>query len=109
MVRARGIHPLGVPIVSTIERCAELLKLEPGRLAAAVAAARLEPWGRHASGAPVWRWRELTELGQQLGGQVPAALAHAWRRHQYGAADRGRANRQKRKPTRTPGPGRVGG
>jgi hypothetical protein len=70
-----------------------MLKLEPGRLAEAVARARLEPWGRHASGAPVWRWRELVELGQQLGGKVPASLSHSWRG--YAAAERGRQNRRR--------------
>jgi hypothetical protein len=93
VVRARGIHPLGVPIVATVERCAELLGIEADRLAAAVARARLAPWGAHASGEPVWRWRELVELGQQLGGKVPASLSHSWR--SYAAAERGRQNRSR--------------
>jgi hypothetical protein len=96
MTRDRGIHPLGVPLVSTVARCAELLHVEPARLAAAVERAGLIPWGRHASGEPVWRWQELAQLGQQLGGQLPATWRHAWR--QYEQAARGRANRKRKRP-----------
>jgi hypothetical protein len=91
MARARGIHPLSRPIVATVERCAEMLKLEPGRLAEAVARARLPVWGHHADGSEVFAWGPLAQLAQQLGGQLPPELGHPHR--QYAAARRGRQNR----------------
>jgi hypothetical protein len=103
--RSKGIHPLGVPIVATLARAGELLRVDPSQLADAVSRARLPAWGFHQDGSPVWKWGQLVRLGQQLGGQLPPSLAHHWR--QYEAADRGRANRYG-KTSKQPGPSRVG-
>jgi hypothetical protein len=50
------------PRVATITRASELLGIPEGELAARVAAAGLEPFAPHASGAPTYRWRQLTAL-----------------------------------------------
>jgi hypothetical protein len=91
--------PAGQPIVSTVGRAAELLELDTGRLASAVEAAQLPPWGRHASGEPVYRWGRLCALAVELGSILPARYTHAWRiwKQNQTKADRGRANRKSKK------------
>ena len=96
--------PAGEPIVSTIERAALLLRLEPERLARAVEAAQLRPWGCHAAGQPVYKWDRLCAVAAELGSTIPARFAHAWRQYQE-SADRGRATR---KASKQPGPGQAG-
>jgi hypothetical protein len=95
--------PAGQPIVSTVGRAAELLQLDPDRLARAVQVARLDPWGRHANGSAVYAWGRLCALAVELGSPIPERYAHAWR-HYQASADRGRAN-QRRKQS---GPSRAG-
>jgi hypothetical protein len=59
------------PIVSTLPQAASMFRLEPTRLAQAVAEAGLEPWPwRHADGSQVWRYAELAELAAGLGAKV---------------------------------------
>jgi hypothetical protein len=50
------------PRVATLDRASELLGIDPGELARRVAAAGLEPFAPHASGAPTYRWKQLTAL-----------------------------------------------
>jgi hypothetical protein len=52
------------PRVSTLDRAAELLGIPEGELARRVAAAGLEPFASHASGAPTYRWKQLTALAE---------------------------------------------
>jgi hypothetical protein len=84
--------PAGQPIVATVGRAGELLDVDSQRLAQAVKAARLVPWGEHASGAPVFQWGALCALAAELGSTIPARYQHAWR-HYRDAADRGRTSR----------------
>jgi hypothetical protein len=67
----RKAPPYGWPIVSTLQRAAGMFGLEPGRLAAAVAAAGLRPWGLHADGSAVYRFMELAAVARELGVKVP--------------------------------------
>jgi hypothetical protein len=61
------------PIVATLSRAGELLGCDPARLADAVGAVGLAPWGQHADGAAVWRWPELVAAARDhLGIPVPA-------------------------------------
>jgi hypothetical protein len=94
----------GEPIVSTIERAAELLCLEPERLAQAVEAARLRPWGCHAAGQPVYKWDRLCSVAVELGATLPPRWQHSW---SYEAAGRGRESRYG-KARKQPNPGRAG-
>jgi hypothetical protein len=50
------------PRVSTLDRAAELLGIPEGELARRVAAAGLEPFAPHASGAPTYRWNSSPPL-----------------------------------------------
>jgi hypothetical protein len=50
------------PRVATLDRAAELLGVPEGELARRVAAAGLEPFAPHASGALTYRWRQLCAL-----------------------------------------------
>jgi hypothetical protein len=50
------------PRVATVEHAAQLLGLDQGELAAKVAAAGLPVFALHASGAPTYRWRQITAL-----------------------------------------------
>jgi hypothetical protein len=68
--RGKPKHRAGDPVVSTLERAAHLFRLELDQLVDAVAAAGLAPWGRHASGAAVYRWPELVGVAQDLGATV---------------------------------------
>jgi hypothetical protein len=97
--QSKGIHSEGVPVVADIPRAAFILDLDPERLAHAVQAAGLEPWGTHASGLPVWRWGQLLELARQLGGRIPRQLAGPqaltikqergrWNRYRKSSSDR---------------------
>ena len=97
--------PAGQPIVATVGRAGELLDVDPDRLAQAIMAARLVPWGEHATGAPVFRWGALCTLAAELGSTIPARYQHAWR-HYRDAADRGRASRYN--PSKQPRSGRAG-
>jgi hypothetical protein len=91
-------YPEGVPVVADIARAADMLDLDPERLAQAVTEAGLRPWDAHASGLPVWRWVELLEVARQLGAEVPALLAPGPRALTV-KQDRGRRNRyQARQP-----------
>ena len=54
----------GQPRVATIDKASELLAIPEGELAARVAAAGLEPFASHASGAPTYRWKQLTALAE---------------------------------------------
>jgi hypothetical protein len=95
--------PAGEPIVSTVGRAGELLGVDPARLAVAVKVAQLRPWGRHASGEPVYPWGRLCAVAAELGATIPDRYGQHWR-HYAAAADRGRANRQRKQPR----PGRAG-
>jgi hypothetical protein len=71
--QALGVDTLSEPVVSTLERAGLALGCDPDRLTDAVAAAGLPPWGRHASGATVYRWPELVAVARDhLGIPVPA-------------------------------------
>jgi hypothetical protein len=50
--------------VATIDKASELLGIPKGELAARVAAAGLEPFALHASGALTYRWKQLTALAE---------------------------------------------
>ena len=79
---ALGSNPLTEPIVSDLERAARILDCEPGQLVNAVAAAGLEPWGRAASGAAVYRWPELCEAAREHAGIATPRTRptmHGWR------------------------------
>jgi hypothetical protein len=75
VARSTPTHPEGVPVVSTIDRAAAMLGLEPGRLAQAVAQAGVPVWGHHATGVVVHRWVELLDVARELGAKVPKPLA----------------------------------
>jgi hypothetical protein len=90
----RKAPPAGQPIVSTTDRAALLFGLDGGRLAGAVAAAGLSPWGRHASGAAVYRWADLVAVAQRLGVNVPTVPRGV--QALTVKADRGRANRHRK-------------
>jgi hypothetical protein len=81
------------PLVSTLPRAAELLRLDPDRLAQVVTEAGLEPWPwRHADGSPVYRWPDLVAVAvERLGATAPKQRAAKRLRDKQ---DRGRANRQ---------------
>jgi hypothetical protein len=65
-VRARRLAN-GQPLVSKVDsRAAVLLGVDVGRLAVAVEAAGLVPWGQHSDGNPVYRWRELVALAKEV-------------------------------------------
>ena len=53
----------GQPRVATIDKASELLGIAEGELAARVAAG-LESFALHASGAPTYRWKQLTALAE---------------------------------------------
>jgi hypothetical protein len=90
--RGRRMPPLGQPLVSSVSRAAELLKVDADRLAQGVKAAQLEPWPwRHADGSLVYPWDALCRVAADLGATIPAKLGHFWR-HESG--ERGRANRK---------------
>jgi hypothetical protein len=56
-----------VPIVSTVSRAADLLRLDQAQLAQAVQDAELEPWPwLHADGSRVYPWAGLCEVAAQL-------------------------------------------
>jgi hypothetical protein len=57
----------GTPIVATLPAAARSLNLDVDQLAALVHRARLAPWGEHANGLPVYRWRLLCELAATIG------------------------------------------
>jgi hypothetical protein len=52
------------PRVATLARASELLGINQAELARRVAAAGLEPFAPHASGAPTYRWRQLAALAE---------------------------------------------
>jgi hypothetical protein len=56
----------GQPVVSTVGNAARMLGVDVDQLAAAVLHARLQPWGSHASGLAVYRWRLLRDLAANL-------------------------------------------
>jgi hypothetical protein len=89
-------YPEGVPVVADIARAADMLDLDPERLAQAVTEAGLRSWGAHASGAPVWRWEELLAVARQLGGHIPKQLTLGPRAITF-KQQRGRANQAKAK------------
>jgi hypothetical protein len=95
--RSLGIHPEGVPLVSTTDRASELLGIPADQLTQAITAAGLCPWGEHACGQPVWRWPELLTVARSLGVEPPAALDRDQRRRGpgslYAHQERGRRNR----------------
>jgi hypothetical protein len=51
------------------------------QLVQAVATAQVPPWGRHASGADVYHWRELVAAAEQAGLAVPAGPGTLLRRY----------------------------
>jgi hypothetical protein len=80
--RGRPLGQPGEPLVSDVAGAAGILGCDPGHLAAAVRAAGLVAWGRHQTGADVFRWDELYEVARKLGvvaGEFPAER----RRRQY--------------------------
>jgi hypothetical protein len=80
------------PLVSTVGRASELLRVDPGRLAALVSARGVPEWGRHANGSPVYKWPALVELAAELGATAPASSGPTLRTRQ----ERGRASRYRR-------------
>lgn len=95
--RGRRMPPLSQPLVSTLPRAAELLELEPDRLADAVAAAGVEPWPWcHADGSAVFPREALVAVAvERLGARPPEQRAATRLRIKQ---DRGRANRQQANP-----------
>jgi hypothetical protein len=67
------------PLVASLERGGQLLRVDPGRLRALVAEAGLEVWGVDAWGRDVWHWRELLEVAAAAGVEVPKLSRHSWR------------------------------
>ena len=69
------------PLVAHVERAAQLLEVDEHELGAVIDRAGLQPWGAHASGAPVYRWVALVEVAASAG--LPLSVRrvrHAWRR-----------------------------
>jgi hypothetical protein len=96
--RARPLGQLGEPLVSTTDRAADMLGVDPGRLAAAVGARQLPAWGQHASGAAVYRWDELNELARELGAVAGESPAERRRRQYAQRQQRGRRSRYQQQP-----------
>lgn len=99
----------GEPVVSDLERAGLILGCDPGRLADAMAAAGLPPWGEHASGAAVFRWPELCQAARDhLRISTPATrpTVAAYRARRQAKQER---KRQAVKQPRPPGPGQAGG
>jgi hypothetical protein len=84
------------PIVSTVSRAAELLRVEADRLAQVVTEAGLEPWPwHHADGSEVFPWPDLVAVAvERLGITPPKQRAAKRLRAQQ---NRGRANRTKQR------------
>jgi hypothetical protein len=96
-IAALGTDALSEPIVATIPRAAGMLRLDPSRLQAAVAAAGVPTWGAHADGSPVYRWPELVAaVRDHLGMPIPATRP-TLREHQTKQAVRRQRNQQQRK------------
>jgi hypothetical protein len=91
--RGRQLGQIGEPLVSTTDRAAEMLHVDPGRLAAAVRAAGLVAWGKHQSGADVFKWDALYELARELGVVVGESPAERRRRQYEQRQERGRRSR----------------
>jgi len=96
--RGRQLGQIGEPLVSTTDRAAEMLGVDPGRLAGAIGAKQLQPWGRHASGDPVFRWDALFELARELGAVVGESPAERRRRQHQQRQERGRRTRYQGRP-----------
>jgi hypothetical protein len=91
--RGRPLGQLGEPLVATTAAASEMLGAAPARLAAAVTASQLQPWGTHASGDPVYRWDDLYELARELGVVAGESPAERRRRQYQQRQQRGRSSR----------------
>lgn len=88
-----GVGALTEPVTSTIDRAAALLECQPAELEQAIAAAGLDPWMVHASGAPTYRWPETVEVARTvLGLKVPKTrpTLKTWKARQVERAGRKR-------------------
>jgi hypothetical protein len=85
------------PVVADLARAAHMLGCQPDRLLDAVAAAGLPPWGRHASGATVYRWPELCEVAADAGIQVPKTRPTLAAYHERRQAKRTRLQQQEQR------------
>jgi hypothetical protein len=82
------------PVVADLQRAGRMLGCDPDRLADAVDAAGLAPWGEAAGGVPVWRWPELCEAAAGVGIQVPRTRPTLREYHQRREAKRSRTQQQ---------------
>jgi hypothetical protein len=100
-----GIDALAEPLVSTASRAATMLGCEPAQLVTAAATAGLEPWGRHANGAAVYRWPELCRAAAAAGIPTPSTRPTLAEYHERREQRRTRkqtgeqARRQARRPS----------